>query len=39
MPISTQKSSVADPDPGSGVFLNLWIRDGKKILIRDPDPG
>ncbi len=21
-------SSVADPDPGSGAFLTLWIRDG-----------
>ncbi len=21
-------NSVADPDPGSGAFLALWIRDG-----------
>jgi hypothetical protein len=37
------KSSVADPDPGSGAFLTPGYQYGEKIWIRiwdpDPDPG
>jgi hypothetical protein len=35
-------TSVADPDPGSGAFFYLWIRDwfqdGKKFRSRIKDP-
>ncbi len=37
------KSSVADPDPGSGirdwVLFDLWIRDPGWVKIRIRDPG
>jgi len=37
------KSSVADPDPGSGVFptpgYGIQIRDGKKSRARIQEPG
>jgi hypothetical protein len=32
-------SSVADPDPGSGAFFNLWIQDPGWVKSKDPDPG
>jgi hypothetical protein len=36
-----QKFSVADPDPGSGAFLNpgFGIRDPGRVKSKDLDPG
>ncbi len=34
-----RKSSVEDPDPGSGTFFDPWIRDPGWVKSKDPDPG
>jgi hypothetical protein len=37
--VSIGKLSVEDPNPGSGVFFNLWMQDPGWVKNLAPDPG